>query len=104
VGAIEGLVQIEQSRALLAEGKAAEARQQVADILGGCDGVMRAQALELLSIATVESAHPACRKTAHAEALAWLDEAAFVARAEQRPQLLRNVEATRMKLELVQES
>jgi hypothetical protein len=101
--AVEVLLKIEQGRALLAKGKAAKARQHFADLLSVCDGVLRVQALELLAVATVEGAHPACRKTAHAEALAWLDEAAFVARAEQRPQLLRNVEATRMKLALLQE-
>ncbi len=103
VHAVEGLMQLEQARALLESGQAAEARMQLAGMLGGCDGIVRAQALELLAAAIVESAHPACRKTAHAEAIRWLDEAGFVARAEQRPQLLRNIKATRAKLELLQE-
>lgn len=97
---VEGLVQIERTRALLAGGKPAEAKRALADLMGYCDGVLRAQVLELLAVATAESAHPACRRTARAEANALLDEAEFVARAEQRPQLLRNVQATRSKLDL----
>lgn len=101
--AIEDLVKVEQARALLADGQAGGARQLLVEMLGVCDGLVRAQALELLAVATVQSAHPVCRRTAHAQALALLDEAAFVARAEQRSQLVRNVEATRAKLVLLQE-
>jgi len=94
---------LERGRALLTEGKAAEARSHLSELAGRSDGLFRAQALELLAIAVVKSAHPACRATALDEARAWLDEAAFVARGEQREQVSRNIAATRTKLELLQE-
>jgi CHAT domain-containing protein len=99
---IEGLTQLESARAMLAAGDAAGARDVLSWVVGEVDGVMRVQALELMAVATAESTHPACDSTSFAEARAWLDEAMFVARAEQRPQLLRNVEATRAKLALLE--
>ena len=98
---IEGLVEIESVRGLLHQGRPREARAAVAPLVGQLDGVLRVQALELMAEATARGAHPACRATARAEAEAWLREAIFVARAEQREQLLHNVEATGAKIKLM---
>lgn len=101
---VEMATGLERGRALLAGGKAAEAKCHLTELAGQSDGLFRAQALELLATAVVESAHPVCRSTALWEARARLDEAAFVARGEQREQVSRNIAATRAKLELLQET
>lgn len=98
---ILGLVDIESVRGLLDQGKARQARAVAGPLVGQVDGVLRVQALELMAEATARGAHPACRTTARAEAEAWLREAMFVARAEQREQLLRNLEATGAKIKLL---
>jgi hypothetical protein len=98
---VEWTGRLERGRDLLAQGKPGQARRDLAQLARECEGLFRAQALELLAGAVVDDAHPACRATALAQARAWLDEAAFVARGEQRPQVSRNIEATRAKLELL---
>ncbi len=100
---IHGLLELESVRTLLQQGRAREAHAAAAPLVGQLDGVLRVQALEFMAEATARSTHPACRATARAEAEAWLREAMFVARAEQREQLLRNIAATGAKIKLLLE-
>jgi len=97
---IEDRLKREQAMKLTATGKAVEARPILEDLLIYAEGMERARTLDALAWAVWLDRRENAEGAAQKEALALLDAAEFVAQAEQDEQLLRNIKATRQKIEL----
>lgn len=97
---IDDEVKKEEAKKLLAAGKAVEAREILEKILDYAEGIERARILDTLAWAVWLAREEDAQESAKKEALALLAQAEFVAQAELDEQLLRNINATRQKIEL----
>lgn len=97
---ITAMLEREKARSLIARGQFREAQDILKEMLDYVEGMDRARALELLAMATWGIRRKLCPQAARREAMKLLAQAEFVARAEQDQQLLRNIEATRKKIEI----
>jgi len=97
---IEDLLKREEAQAMLSRGQFKEARKILEEILPNADGVERARALNTLAAVVWGGRRDGTDKSARREAMEFLTEAEDLARADQNEQLLRNISATRQKIDL----
>ena len=90
----------QMARSRMAEGKFNEAREILEEILPYTDGEERARTLEALAWVMWESRDRGNEQVSKRKAKELLDQAEFLAKAEQNDQILRNINATRQKIEL----
>ena len=96
----ESIMAREHASDLICAGKAKEACDSLRPLLEFADGVERVRTLELLAWAVWRARHPELAGAAKRESLDSLDQAEPLARAEEDEQLLRNIAATRNKIDL----
>lgn len=97
---IEDLLKREEAQAMLSRGQFKEARKILDEILLRADGAERARALNTLAAVVWGGRRAGTDKSARREAMEHLTEAEDLAKAEQNEQLLRNISATRQKIDL----
>ncbi len=100
---VEDALARENAQSLLATGQVSEARNTLEKILVHSEGIERARTLDALAWAVWLERQEGAEQAAKHEAQALLDSAAFVAQAEQDEQMIRNIKATRQKIELWEE-
>ncbi|MGH2543871.1 MAG: CHAT domain-containing protein, partial [Ardenticatenaceae bacterium] len=101
IAAIENRLERDRARSLIAEGHFAEARKVLEKLLTQVSyGRERANTLDALAWAVWRGQRKGTEQSARREALELLAEAEFLASADRDDQLLRNIRATRQKIEL----
>lgn len=90
----------QMARSRMAEGKFNEAREILEEILPYTDGEERARTLEALAWVVWESRDRGNEQVSKRKAKELLAQAEFLAKAEQNDPILRNINATRQKIEL----
>ena len=97
---IDAIVKRREAQAMLAKHQYSEARKTLEEVAAMVDGAERARALNALASAVWAGRRNGTDKSARREALQLLAEAEDLARADQNEQLLRNINATKQKMDL----
>ena len=97
---IEDLLKREEAQALLSTGKFKDAKKILDEILLKADGAERARLLNALAAVVWGGRRKGTDKSSRREAMELLAEAEDLAKADQNEQLLRNINATRQKIDL----
>ena len=80
--------------------KYVQARQILEELLDKAEGLERVRTLDMLAEVIWRGRQPGYEQTAKREALHLLDQAERLAQSEEDEQLLRNIQATRQKINL----
>jgi CHAT domain-containing protein/tetratricopeptide (TPR) repeat protein len=100
INVIESIQRRQEATELMVKGKFQEAREILEQLQKQTEGVENVRTLDKLAWAVWMSRQRGSEESAKQEALRLLDQAEFLAQGEQSQQLMRNIKATKQKIEL----